>query len=116
MERTAENSKPALLNPNYPAVDTGLNILQHPEGSAMKLALSPNGITRVLRDKGLLHYISATAGGSSGSPCYDDDWRVIALHHAEKSGPAWVYREGILMREIYPEIYPEIERALARHG
>jgi V8-like Glu-specific endopeptidase len=100
----AENLQPARINPDYPTKDTGLNILQHPAGEVMKLALSPNGITRVLQDKGLLHYISDTAGGSSGSPCYDDDWRVIALHHAEKSGPAWVYREGVLMREIYREI------------
>lgn len=101
---SAENLQPARLSSDYPAEDTGLNILQHPEESVMKLALSPNGITRVLKDKGLLHYISDTAEGSSGAPCYDDDWRVVALHHAEKSGPAWVYREGILMREIYREI------------
>ena len=29
-----------------------------------------------------LHYITDTARGSSDAPVFNDDWQVIALHHA----------------------------------
>jgi len=29
-----------------------------------------------------LHYRSPTEGGSSGSPVFDNQWRLIGLHHA----------------------------------
>jgi V8-like Glu-specific endopeptidase len=30
-----------------------------------------------------LHYRTATEGGSSGSPVFNQDWSLISLHHAE---------------------------------
>lgn len=87
-----------------PARGTGLNILQHPEGKPMMVALSSSGVTSLLEDRGLIQYVSRTAGGSSGSPCFDDDWNMVALHHAARSKLWGVAGEGILMSAIYPEV------------
>jgi hypothetical protein len=64
----------------YPAQPA--NILQYPEnaGGLMQVALRYNAIVHV--DATRLYYVADTAGGSSGSPVFNDDWRVIGLHRA----------------------------------
>jgi V8-like Glu-specific endopeptidase len=84
----------------------GLTVLQHPEGESMKLAVSRDGITSILHDSGLVQYATKTAGGSSGSPCFNEEWKVVALHHAERSKAFGSIREGILLSSIYQEIKP----------
>lgn len=60
--------------------DTTVLIMQHPLGAPLKLAidaligLNSNG-TRV-------RYSTNTEPGSSGSPCFDVNWNLIALHHS----------------------------------
>ncbi|RIK48232.1 MAG: hypothetical protein DCC57_13550 [Chloroflexi bacterium] len=56
------------------------NILQHPQGEPQQLALRQNEITELLDD--FLHYVSDTHQGSSGSPVFNDQWELFALHHA----------------------------------
>ena len=87
-----------------PSKGMGLIVLQHPEGASMKLAVSWDGITGILKESGLVQYATKTAGGSSGSPCFNEDWKVVALHHAERSKAFGSIREGILLSSIYPEI------------
>ena len=82
----------------------GLTILQHPEGESMKLAVSRDGVTSILQERGLVQYATKTAGGSSGSPCFNEDWKVVALHHAGRSTAFGSIREGILLSSIYQEI------------
>jgi endonuclease G, mitochondrial len=53
-----------------------LNILQHPEGLEMKVSLSNNGVVKINEEKGLVLYVNPTQCGSSGSPCFDQDWKV----------------------------------------
>ncbi len=106
-ERTnaAEGVTPLVLGaPPIPAVGTGLHILQHPGGESMKLATSANGVARVMADRGIVHYATRAAGGSSGAPCFDDDWRLVALHHAERSRSFGSIREGVLIAAIAPEV------------
>lgn len=88
---------------NLPTEKMGLTILQHPDGESMKLAVSNDGITSVLPN-GLVQYVTKTSGGSSGSPCFNEDWKVVALHHAERSKAFGSIREGILLSAIYPKI------------
>lgn len=87
-----------------PQQKQGIFILQHPKGDSMKVAISNNGIIGVYQNQGLIQYVSTTYGGSSGSPCFNENWRLVALHHAERSRSFGIIQEGILFRSIYQEI------------
>lgn len=87
-----------------PTKGAPIHILQHPRGEAMKLASSQNGVTAVATDRGLLQYVTSAAGGSSGAPCFNDQWQAVALHHAERSVGLATRREGILLSAIHEKI------------
>ncbi len=57
-----------------------VNITQHPNGEPKQLALRENTVVDLLEK--FLHYETDTAPGSSGSPVFNDQWEVVALHHA----------------------------------
>jgi V8-like Glu-specific endopeptidase len=90
------------LNP--PARYDNLHILQHPAGKTMQLAPSSNGVTSVDTNSNLIQYITRALGGSSGAPCFDEQWRLVALHHAERSKGFGKIREGVLFGPIYQRI------------
>jgi len=97
--------KPARWNSDkLPIEKMGISVLQHPEGDSMKLSISQDGITGVYQNSGLVQYVNKTAVGSSGSPCFDENWYLVALHHAQKAKAFGSIREGILFAAIYQEI------------
>jgi hypothetical protein len=96
--------RPAQFVTTLPPLRSSLNILQHPQGQEMKLALSSNGVTSVQDSLGRIQYLTKAAEGSSGSPCFDANWNLVALHHAERSRSFGSIREGILMGSIYRNI------------
>ena len=101
----AQEIKPARWDAKkLPIEKRGINVLQHPEGDSMKLSVSQDGITGVYRNSGLVQYVNKTALGSSGSPCFDEDWYLVGLHHAQRAKTFGTIREGILFASIYPEI------------
>lgn len=59
-----------------------VTIIQHPKGDFKQIALRENRV--VGRGKGgtTLHYGADTLGGSSGSPVFNDQFQMVALHHA----------------------------------
>jgi endonuclease G, mitochondrial len=57
-----------------------LNIVQHPNGDLKQVALRENQLKDILPQ--FLHYHTDTAPGSSGSPVFNDQWEVVALHHS----------------------------------
>jgi V8-like Glu-specific endopeptidase len=95
-----EGIKPLSLNTHTPARGTGLNILHHPAGGPLTISLSSNGVSGVYEDAGLIQYVTKAVGGSSGSPCFNDKWEVVGIHHAERSRQFGSIREGILMAPI----------------
>lgn len=57
-----------------------LTIVQHPEGQQKQLCVRENQLLK--RDTDVLWYSTDTLGGSSGSPVFNNDWLVVALHHS----------------------------------
>ena len=94
---------------NLPGKGMALNILQHPEGASMKIAISSNAIANIFPDSGLMQYVTKTSPGSSGSPCFNQAWKVVALHHAQRATHFGSIREGILLSSIYQEIQQHLE-------
>jgi V8-like Glu-specific endopeptidase len=93
-----------------PQVDDPVTIIQHPLGETKQIALTANTIIGLKDDR--VWYLTDTERGSSGSPVFNSDWKVIALHHAgktEKEGGYVIHpetgerkgaNEGILMKAI----------------
>ncbi len=63
-----------------PVIGSSAYIVQHPLGMRKKLGFVRNTISA--SDDRTVHYLTDTQEGSSGSPVFDADGRLIALHHA----------------------------------
>jgi hypothetical protein len=73
-----------------------LYIVQHPLGKPLKLALDTKAVIGLNANRTRVRYQTNTDRGSSGSPCFDQDWNLVALHHSgdpTKIKPEW--NEGI---------------------
>ena len=57
-----------------------LSVIGHPAGRKLEISLYDNHLVDL--DSPYVYYRSLTEGGSSGSPVFDQDWDVVALHHA----------------------------------
>ena len=55
-------------------------IVHHPQGNRKMISLRENKLLDILER--YLHYTADTEPGSSGSPVFNDQWEVVALHHA----------------------------------
>ena len=70
----------SLSTASVPQVDGRAYIIQHPAGQPKQVGLNRNLIKHV--DEHIIKYLTDTEGGSSGSPIFDDQWRLIGIHHA----------------------------------
>ena len=60
-----------------------INIIQHPRGGLKQIAFRENKIIDIPQGKkDFLYYTTDTEPGSSGSPCFNDQWELVALHHS----------------------------------
>lgn len=57
-----------------------VNIVQHPRGQPKHVALQDNLVVQA--DHVVVRYTCDTEAGSSGSPVFNNQWRLVALHHA----------------------------------
>ena len=91
---------------SIPPIGSHVSIIQHPNGGPKQIALTANQVVNVFGDR--LQYTTDTLPGSSGSPVFNDDWRVVAIHHAggnleiNKAGDKRFINEGILVKYFAP--------------
>lgn len=121
-----------LLSPSGKALETEwVNIIQHPRGNSKQVTIRENQISKT-RGADFIHYLADTDPGSSGAPVFNDQWLVVALHHAgvparptggpldSLTGVKWVANEGVRISSIAAHLAkrgdltaPVAERVLA---
>ncbi len=88
------------------ALGEHLNIVQHPRGRRKEVALQKNNITNIYTSR--IRYTTDTDPGSSGSPVFNNQWDLIAIHHAagewDSATLAWLSNEGMRMDKIVADL------------
>ncbi len=86
-------------------------IIGHPAGGTLSFSLQDNALLAHKDPPGKVHYRTPTVGGSSGSPVFNRNWDLIALHHSgdtvmPKLDGTGTYQanEGIWIRAIIKAI------------
>lgn len=81
------------LDPTQGKISHGqcVNIVQHPRGALKQVVIRGNELVdlplesrpdgRLATEDWFAHYTADTERGSSGSPVFNDQWEVVALHH-----------------------------------
>jgi endonuclease G len=92
-----------LLRPSGKAlIGEYVSIIQHPGGSPKAVTIRENKITDVVDD--YIQYSADTMEGSSGSPVFNDEWILVALHHAgvpdPKGNGQYISNEGVRISSI----------------
>jgi subtilisin family serine protease/V8-like Glu-specific endopeptidase len=116
IETTPDSVPPLTLARQRVERDSRVNIIQHPGGHYKKISLQNNFVAYA--DARVLHYLTTTQPGSSGSPILDNEFVVVGIHHsggqlAEPGGNQTYLRNGgssmiaVLdaLRGAAPEIY-----------
>lgn len=67
--------------------DQRVAIIQHPGGHDKKISMQNNMVAAA--DDKLVQYYTSTQAGSSGSPVFDDDFAVVAIHHGAVQDERW---------------------------
>lgn len=83
-----------------------VSIIQHPQGGPKAVTVRENEVKFLSPD--FMHYVTDTEPGSSGSPVFNDQWVVVALHHAgipdPKDKSKWVANEGVRISSVLRSI------------
>uniref|UniRef100_UPI001CBEE4DE trypsin-like peptidase domain-containing protein n=1 Tax=Tateyamaria pelophila TaxID=328415 RepID=UPI001CBEE4DE len=87
-----------LRNPSTVTRGEKVNIIQHPRGRPKEVALHNNDVFRV-KDK-VIWYETDTEPGSSGSPVFNNEWDLVALHHAGWIENGVTTNEGVRIAAI----------------
>jgi hypothetical protein len=80
-------------------------IVQHPEGTPMKLALDTQAVIGLNDNRTRMRYRTNTDPGSSGSPVFTMDWDIVALHHY--GDPKWqnpLFNQGVPIEMVRQRI------------
>ncbi|WEK34508.1 MAG: serine protease [Candidatus Pseudobacter hemicellulosilyticus] len=76
-----EPAYPHLFFSKQPAQEGDfVNIIQHPLGGPKQIGIYNNLV--MFAGDGILQYMTDTNDGSSGSPVFNSNWEVVAIHHS----------------------------------
>lgn len=96
------------------STNRALFILQHPAGKPMKLTV--NTVRGFNANRTRLTYLNDTEPGASGSPCFNGNWELVALHHSGDPAVIATYNEGIPLAAIVSSLLekPELREMIAQ--
>lgn len=95
------------------APGAALYIVQHPAGKPMMIAQDMEAVVRISHDGLRLRYSTNTEAGSSGAPCFNADWDLVALHHlGDPAREPPTYNQGIPAGLIRASINGTLENHL----
>ncbi|MEA2078443.1 MAG: trypsin-like peptidase domain-containing protein [Pseudomonadota bacterium] len=82
LQSPVEHAKPFPIARRLPVLGKNqrVYIIGHPRGGGLSYSIDDNLLLDHERSK--LHYRAPTEGGSSGSPVFNQQWDLLALHHA----------------------------------
>jgi hypothetical protein len=85
-------------------------ILQHPQGTPLKLALDTQAVMTLNANQTRVKYATNTEPGSSGSPCFDLNWNLLALHHyGDEAFGQPPYNQGVPIGVIWNRLGAKAE-------
>ena len=77
-----------------------LLVVGHPDGRPIQLSYAAPSGARPTEHGNRVRYQTNTEGGSSGSPVFNREFRVVALHHA--GGPTTATPFAVHRRRVQP--------------
>ena len=81
------------------------NVISHPDGRMKEISIQQNEVQ--WQDESVVHYTSDTEPGSSGASVCNNNWQLVALHHASQPSnvPGFdVLNEGIKLSAIAADL------------
>ncbi len=69
-----------VINKADPTKNDRLYVIGHPKGGALQFSMQDNLLLDCGNPK--IHYRTPTEGGNSGSPVFNEQWQLVAVHHA----------------------------------
>lgn len=112
---------PLILKSKQMRRDDRVAIIQHPGGHLKKISMQNNFVAYA--DNKVVQYTTSTLPGSSGSPVFDDEFKVVAIHHSggdltePSTGRRYLRNAGTSMIAVLndlqanaPEIYAYLQR------
>ncbi|WP_437829938.1 trypsin-like serine peptidase [Sorangium sp. So ce1153] len=92
-------------------VDEPIYVVQHPGGNPLRLATNSRGVKEV-RERARVTYRVTTDEGSSGSPCFNKDWTLVALHRG--GAPETDANEGVPIDSIRDDLPEDVRTEITR--
>jgi S1-C subfamily serine protease len=94
LETSVPCDPPYPLAVSMPVADQDrVYVIGHPQGGTLSISIQDNRVVDVHSPK--LHYRAPTEPGSSGSPVFNQDWELVALHHAGSKEMRALSGEGV---------------------
>jgi len=107
LDKPVEGIEPCPVHLRLPSPNRSrVYIIGHPQGGTLSFSVQNNKLLD--HEAPIVHYHAPTEPGSSGSPVFNPQWKLIAIHHAggmklrKLHGKAGTYRanEGLWIQSI----------------